>query len=65
LNITELDPSVGRRLVDFAAGAAYSLGARIEPLAGNVYLISPQGTHISPDTKDRLRASNYRSLDHA
>ena len=64
LNVSEIEPGVGRRLVDFAAGTAYALNAKIEVLVnGTVYLVSPQGTHISPDTKDRLRASNYRSLD--
>jgi FtsZ-interacting cell division protein YlmF len=64
LNVSEIEPGVGRRLVDFAAGTAYALNAKIEILVnGTVYLVSPQGTHISPDTKDRLRASNYRSLD--
>jgi cell division inhibitor SepF len=65
LNVSEVDATLGRRLVDFAAGTAYAMNAKIEPLANGVYLVSPQGTHISPDTKDRLRATNYRSLDNA
>ncbi len=65
LNVTEIEGTLGRRLVDFAAGTAYAMNAKIEPLANGVYLLSPQGTHISPDTKDRLRATNYRSLDNA
>ncbi|MGA2294370.1 MAG: cell division protein SepF [Acidimicrobiales bacterium] len=65
LNVTEIDPGLARRLVDFAAGTAYAMNAKIEPLSNGVYLVSPQGTHISPDTKDRLRASNYRSLDNS
>lgn len=65
LNVSEVDGTLGRRLVDFAAGTAYAMNAKIEPLANGVYLVSPQGTHISPDTKDRLRATNYRSLDNA
>jgi FtsZ-interacting cell division protein YlmF len=65
LNVTEIDANLARRLVDFAAGTAYALNAKIEPLANGVYLISPQGTYISPDAKDRLQASNYRSIDFA
>ena len=63
LNVSEVDASLARRLVDFAAGTAYAMNAKIEPMANGVYLVSPQGTHISPDTKDRLRASNYRSFE--
>lgn len=63
LNLTQLDAGVGRRLVDFAAGTAYALNAKIEPLAAGVYLICPQGTHVSADAKDQLRLSDYRSFD--
>jgi FtsZ-interacting cell division protein YlmF len=65
LNVTDIDANLARRLVDFAAGTAYALNAKIEPLANGVYLVSPQGTYISPDAKDRLQASNYRSIDFA
>ncbi|MGD0054941.1 MAG: cell division protein SepF [Acidimicrobiales bacterium] len=65
LNVTEIEANLARRLVDFAAGTAYAVNAKIEPLANGVYLISPQGTYISPDAKDRMRASNYRSIDFA
>lgn len=63
LNVSDVESSVARRLVDFAAGTAYALNARIELLDNCVYLVSPQGTHISPDARERLRVSNYRSLD--
>ena len=63
LNVTELEPGVARRLVDFASGTAYALGAKIEPLAQGVYLIYPPGTHVSTDAKEQLRASNFRSLE--
>jgi hypothetical protein len=62
LNVTELASDVARRVVDFTAGTLYALNAAIEPLAKGVYLISPRGTHVGPDTKSRLRESNYRSL---
>jgi hypothetical protein len=62
LNVTELMSDVARRVVDFTAGTLYALNATIEPLAKGVYLITPRGTHVGPDTKNRLRESNYRSL---
>jgi FtsZ-interacting cell division protein YlmF len=60
LNVSSVEPSLGRRLVDFAAGTAYALSAKIEVLGRNVYLVSPQGMHLGPEAKDRLRATNYR-----
>lgn len=57
----DADPSLARRLVDFAAGTAYALGARIEILARGVYLVVPGGVHVAAETKERLRTTNLRS----
>lgn len=60
--VNQVDPGLARRLVDFASGTAYALNAKMEILEkGAVYLVSPQGTHVSPDVRERLRASNYQS----
>jgi cell division inhibitor SepF len=62
LLVSDVDPGVARRLVDFASGTAYALNAKMEILEkGSVYLISPQGTHVSPEARERLRATNYQS----
>lgn len=60
LNLASVDAGLGRRLVDFAAGTSYALNAKIEVLGQNVYLVSPQGMHLGPEAKERLRATNYR-----
>ena len=65
LNVASVDPNLGRRLVDFAAGTAYALNAKIEILGNSVYLVSPQGMHLGPETKDRLRATNFRDFGDA
>jgi len=65
MNVVDLDASVARRLVDFAAGTCYALGAKIEVLGNGIYLVSPKDVIISPDAKDRLRATNYRELGDA
>lgn len=60
--VNQVDAGLGRRLVDFASGTAYALNAKMEILEkGAVYLVSPQGTHLSPDVRERLRESNYQS----
>jgi cell division inhibitor SepF len=62
LLVSDVDPGVARRLVDFASGTTYALNAKMEILEkGSVYLISPQGTHVSPEARERLRATNYQS----
>jgi FtsZ-interacting cell division protein YlmF len=62
LNVNAVDPNLGRRLVDFASGTAYALNAKIEILGNSLYLMSPQGMHLGPEAKDRLREANYRDL---
>jgi cell division inhibitor SepF len=65
LNVNAVDPNLGRRLVDFASGTAYALNAKIEILGNSLYLMSPQGMHLGPEAKDRLREANYRDLGDA
>lgn len=65
LNVASVDPNLGRRLVDFAAGTAYALNAKIEILGNGIYLVSPHGMLLGPDAKDRLRATNFRELGDA
>ncbi len=65
LTTLDVDPGLGRRLVDFTAGTTYALNAKIEILIRGVFLVSPQGMHVSAETKERLRAANYRSYDQA
>ncbi len=63
LIVHEIDPGLARRLVDFASGTAYALNAKMEILEkGAVYLLSPQGTHVSPEARERLRMTNYQSV---
>ncbi|MHB1087512.1 MAG: cell division protein SepF [Acidimicrobiales bacterium] len=62
MRVDQIDAGLARRLVDFAAGTAYALNAKVEVLEkGAVYLVSPQGIHLSPDARERLRVSNYQS----
>ena len=60
-----VDATLARRLVDFTAGTAYALNAKIEMLIRGVYLVSPQGLHLGVEMKERLRAGNYHALDQA
>lgn len=60
--VSQVDADVARRLTDFAAGVVHALNARIERLEKGVFLISPQGTHVSPEVRERLRASNYQMI---
>jgi cell division inhibitor SepF len=65
LTTLEVDQGLARRLVDFTAGTAYAMNAKIEMLVRGVYLISPQGMHVGPEIKERLRAADYHAFDQA
>jgi FtsZ-interacting cell division protein YlmF len=60
MNLMFVDAELRRRLIDFTAGTVWALNAKIEPLDPAVYLVSPSGVHLNPDTKERLRANNYQ-----
>ncbi|MHB8826308.1 MAG: cell division protein SepF [Acidimicrobiales bacterium] len=63
LNVSHLEPAAARRTVDFSAGSAHALWAKIDRLAPGVYLIIPRGTYVSAEARDRLHLSNFRSFD--
>ena len=63
LNVSHLDPASARRTVDFSAGSAHALWAKIDRLAAGVYLIIPRGTYVSSEARDRLHLTNFRSFD--
>jgi cell division inhibitor SepF len=65
LTTLDVDQSLARRLVDFTAGTAYAMNAKIEMLIRGVYLVSPQGMHVGPEIKERLRAADYHAFDQA
>jgi len=61
LNVMDLEPDVARRVIDFTSGTIYALRATIERLAPGAYLISFPDSHLAPDARMRLRATNYRA----
>ena len=65
LTTLDADSNLARRLVDFTAGTAYALNAKIEMLVRGVYLVSPQGMNVGSEVKESLRATHFRSADHA
>ena len=56
MNLQNADRSTRRRLLDFASGACYALGGKMERVAEQVFLITP------PEVITRSMAE--ASLDH-
>jgi cell division inhibitor SepF len=54
MNLQSADRELGRRLVDFASGLAYGLGGAMQPVAENVFLVTPAGVQVSAEERRRL-----------
>lgn len=56
VNLQGIDKDVRRRLLDFASGLVYGLGASIKAVAGNdVVLLTPPNVEVSAEEKRRLQ----------
>jgi cell division inhibitor SepF len=54
INLTDLDESSARRLVDFAAGLAFALRGSIDKVTSRVFLLTPADVEVSADDARRL-----------
>ncbi len=59
LNLQGLDREVARRIIDFSSGLCYGLDGSMERVADQVFLLSPAGTHLSDEERQRLRDGDY------
>ena len=46
VNLTAMDPSDAKRVVDFAAGLTFGLHGSIERVATRVFLLTPAAYHV-------------------
>ena len=54
INLTEMDDSDAKRLVDFAAGLIFGLRGSIERVTTKVFLLSPEHVEVTADDKARI-----------
>jgi cell division inhibitor SepF len=54
INLQNLAPDLGHRLVDFAAGLIYALDGKMEKVADNVFLLKPANIEVGDDDRRRL-----------
>ncbi len=41
------DEVIAQRILDYLSGAEYALGGSIHPIAGNIFLLTPEGVEIT------------------
>lgn len=59
MNLSEMDDSDAKRLVDFAAGLTFGLHGRIERVTAKVFLLSPQNVTVTAADKARIAEGNF------
>ncbi len=52
LNMDFLNKDIIRRLTDFLAGVAYSIGGQFQRVANNTFIITPRNVEVSEATKE-------------
>ena len=54
MNLSEMDDSDAKRLVDFAAGLVFATRGSIERITNKVFLLSPPNVTVAAEEKERL-----------
>ncbi len=59
MNLTEMDDSDAKRLVDFAAGLIFGLHGSIERVTQKVFLLSPVNVTVTAEDKARIAEGGF------
>lgn len=59
MNLTEMNDSDAKRLVDFAAGLSFGLRGSIERVTNKVFLLSPVNIEVTAEDKARIAENGF------
>jgi cell division inhibitor SepF len=59
INLTDMDESEHKRLIDFASGLAFGLHGTIERVTKKVFLISPANVNVSVEDKSAAAQASF------
>lgn len=59
MNLSDMDDSDAKRLVDFAAGLVFGLRGTIERVTNKVFLLSPADVTVTAEDKARMAESGF------
>ena len=54
VNVSDLEPKVAQRLLDFMGGASYVLNGELQEIEKNVYILSPSNVEVSNELKTEI-----------
>ena len=59
MNLSEMDDTDAKRLVDFAAGLVFSVRGTIERVTNKVFLLSPPNVSVTAEDKQRIAEGGF------
>ncbi len=59
MNLSEMDDSDAKRLVDFAAGLVFAVRGTIERVTSKVFLLSPPNVTVAAEDKQRIAEGGF------
>ena len=59
MNLSEMDDSDAKRLVDFAAGLVFAVRGTIERVTAKVFLLSPPNVTVAAEDKQRIAEGGF------
>ena len=59
MNLSEMDDSDAKRLVDFAAGLVFAVRGSIERITNKVFLLSPPNVSVAAEDKQRIAEGGF------
>jgi cell division inhibitor SepF len=59
MNLSEMDDSDAKRLVDFAAGLVFAVRGNIERVTNKVFLLSPPNVSVAAEDKQRIAEGGF------
>jgi cell division inhibitor SepF len=59
MNLSEMDDSDAKRLVDFAAGLVFAVRGTIERVTNKVFLLSPPNVSVAAEDKQRIAENGF------
>ena len=59
MNVSDMDDSDAKRLIDFAAGLTFGLRGTIEKVTNRVFLLSPPNVNVTAEDKERIASGGF------
>ncbi|WP_203566885.1 cell division protein SepF [Aestuariimicrobium ganziense] len=59
MNLTDMEDTDAKRLVDFAAGLIFGLHGTIERVTSKVFLLSPENVNVTAEDKQRIASGGF------